>query len=250
MWISPLESLKLAVGKCDFTCCETNHLGPRGDSKMECSRPSVRFILRMMIHAKANHLFESKSFVHGRLTNALEHWWVRGLNDNEIIQKTSTVGDFERFLKWDRDIDKEFWDREGVSMLFYAVCENNLKVAKGLLDKVNQTCRKNPEERQIRIDSRISKKGFVKVGLMGSLTTLIVAMSTCSTDMVRLLLENGANAYSRDVSGTNPLMWACVSNRVDNVKFWLKEFPDWNLDDKSKFNGSSALMITIYMGTF
>ena len=29
IWISPQESLKLAVGECEFTCCETNHLGHR-----------------------------------------------------------------------------------------------------------------------------------------------------------------------------------------------------------------------------
>ena len=33
MWISSQESLKLAVGECDFTCCEMNHLAHDGKTQ-------------------------------------------------------------------------------------------------------------------------------------------------------------------------------------------------------------------------
>ena len=52
IWISPQESLKLAVGECEFTCCLTNHRS-RGDTKMKCSRRSRQaesiFVSRVVV---------------------------------------------------------------------------------------------------------------------------------------------------------------------------------------------------------
>ena len=78
-WISPLESQNLAVGECDFTCCETNHLGHRGNTKMECVRPSVYTTLRRMISAKATFLLKIKSAVYARWVKVFAHRWLRAL---------------------------------------------------------------------------------------------------------------------------------------------------------------------------
>ena len=40
----------------------------------------------------------------------------------------------------------------------------------------------------------------------------------------------------------------CTFNRVDNVKFWLKEFPDWNLEVRNKTVGGIALGLAVFMG--
>ena len=86
IWISSHESLKLAVGECDFTCCETNHSGRSGSSVMKCSRPRVREVLDRMIDAKAKHLFDTNNIVHGRWVRTLKHWWLRGLkSDCEVV---------------------------------------------------------------------------------------------------------------------------------------------------------------------
>ena len=90
IWISPQESLKLAVGECEFTCCQTNHLGPRGDSKMKCSRKNVKIVLDRMIEAKANHLFMFDNVVYGRWTRVLKHWWLRGLDESKWAQSCSS----------------------------------------------------------------------------------------------------------------------------------------------------------------
>ena len=37
-----------------------------------------------------------------------------------------------------RKMDGAFFDREGVSLLGYAVCANNLKVAKYILDEISK----------------------------------------------------------------------------------------------------------------
>jgi hypothetical protein len=73
-------------------------------------------------------------------------------------------------------------------------------------------------------------------------------MTLASLEMVRLLLESGANAYATEISGNNPLMCACTFNRVDNVKFWLNEFPDWNLEARNTTVGGVALGLAVFMG--
>ena len=37
-------------------------------------------------------------------------------------------------------------------------------------------------------------------------------------------------------------------NRVDNVKFWLNEFPDWNLEARNNSVGGIALGLALFMG--
>ena len=68
--------------------------------------------------------------------------------------------------------------------------------------------------------------------------------------MVELLLENGADAYATEDSGNNPLMCACMFNRVDNVKLWLNKFPDWNLEARNTVVGATALGLAVYAGPF
>ena len=63
IWISPQESLKLAVGECEFTCCETNHLGHSGDSKMKCSRKNVKIVLDRMMKQKVICSWRTTSYM-------------------------------------------------------------------------------------------------------------------------------------------------------------------------------------------
>ena len=120
-------------------------------------------------------------------------------------------------------MDGGFFDREGVSLLGYAVCANNLKVAKYILDEISKNFKNKYSEKQRRIESRISKEGYLHVGIPGSCTALDWSDDTLlHLRWFNLLLENGADAYATDINGNNPLMCACTFNRVDNVKFWLK----------------------------
>ena len=91
------------------------------------------------------------------------------------------------------------------------------------------------------IDSRLPRKGFTYVGIPGLCTALIGAMVVGSTDVVKILLEYGANPYLEEVNGNNPLMCACVYGRLENVKFWLKRFPGWNLERPNRVVGGVAL---------
>merc|ERR1711937_922439 len=113
-----------------------------------------------------------------------------------------------------------FFDREGVSLLVYAACADILEGAKNLLNEINKTFK--GDDRKYRIESRIRKEGFLFVGIPGSCTALIGAMTLASSAMVQLLLENGADPYVTTEGGDNALGAACSFGRYENVKFWTK----------------------------
>ena len=128
MWISSQESLKLAVGECNFTCCEMNHLARDGKTAMTCSRKNVRFVLNRMIGANANNLFDSNRVVYGRWMCVLKHWWLRSLDKEEkVANVVKTIDDMESLLNWNKEIDADFEDREGVSLLMYVMFEREAR---------------------------------------------------------------------------------------------------------------------------
>ena len=61
-------------------------------------------------------------------------------------------------------------------------------------------------------------------------------------------MYTGCNPVETDVSGNDPLMFASIFGRTDNVKFWLDRFPDWNFERKNKVAGGVALSHAVYMG--
>ena len=64
---------------------------------------------------------------------------------------------------------------------------------------------------------------------------------------MQILLENGANPYIKDRNGNDPFTCACMFNRLENVKFWLQYFPNWNLESLGKYGGT-AFGSAVYMG--
>ena len=56
--------------------------------------------------------------------------------------------------------------------------------------------------------------------------------------------------YEHDVAGNDALMMASIFGRTDNVKFWLKQYPDWDLERKNKVMGGVALGQAVYMDPF
>ena len=67
-------------------------------------------------------------------------------------------------------------------------------------------------------------------------------------EIVSLLLEYGADPQSQDIGGIDVLQFASAFGNTDNVKFWLKKFPDWDLEKKNKVVGGVALGQAVYMG--
>ena len=251
MWISSHECLKLAVGECELTCCATNHLGQDGNTQMSCIRPIAMRILKSLINSKVKDLKKRNAIVHARMITILENFWIRGLVDDESCKKAFSssssssppsssnnnndndnekqIKDLKIKLDWNSSLDGKWIDRKGVSLLSYASCMNNVKAVQGILKSI-----RNDKNRQTLIDMKLRKEGFTCVGLPGHATALIGAMVFGSTETVKILLENGANPYLTDKNGNNPLMCACVYGRLNNVKFWMKRFKNWNLETRGK----------------
>ena len=76
------------------------------------------------------------------------------------------------------------------------------------------------------INLRISKKGYPFVGIPGSCTALIGAMTVGSADVASVLLENGADPYITDNAKNDPFTLSCMFGRIKNAKF-CERFPKW-----------------------
>ena len=244
MYISPHESLKLRVGDGEFTCCETNHRGHDGKSFMKCSRHIARDVLKTLIQVKTQDLCEQNEVVHARWLEVLQHVWIRGLvespkNENE---ESLSLARFKTILHWNSQLDGDWIDREGVSLLTYAACTNNMSLLCAVLKEIKDNLE--------LIDARLPKSGFVYVGIPGSCTALIGAMVLGSCEMVEILLNHGANPYITDVNKFDPLMCACVYRRAENVRYWLTRFPEYRINKKRGKFGSkrkSCTCVTFFL---
>ena len=74
-WVSSLEALKLAVGLCDFTCCQRNH--KFGNKIVPCDRGITREILETLIASKVEHLFKTENIKLARLFLDVLCTWAR-----------------------------------------------------------------------------------------------------------------------------------------------------------------------------
>ncbi len=237
-WISPLECQKLAVGTSSFGCCETNHTVIK-----KCRRPVSLELLDRLIEERARSLFEKRRHEVARMMICLKKWWLRGLDFKH--QKVSNVKTFKNILRWKSPDDNEWFDRCDFPVLLYASLNDQRNVVKELLENISE---ENKNLRTKYLCSRIPKSGLSTLGFTGHTSALHCAMAGASYEVVVLLLQHGADPYDSDIAGNDPLMFASIFGRTDNVKFWLKRFPDWDLERKNKVAGGVALSHAVFMG--
>ena len=141
--------------------------------------------------------------------------------------------------------DGEWFDRCGISIFMYTVASNNISVLRELLHKLSSS---EPTMYKKRLRGEVPPKGIPSLGITGKITALVTAMGFAGLECVSLLLEHGADPYESDIAGNDALMLASIFGRTDNVKFWLKRFPNWDLERKNKVVGGVALGHAVYMG--
>ena len=237
-WSSPLECQKLAIGMSTFECCANNHTAIK-----DCRRSICLQSLDEMIERRARSQFVVHRHEEARMTLCLKTWWLRGFEFNR--QKISSIEKFKNRLTWESPVDKEWFDRCEFSILLYASLNDQTHVVREILGNLPQG---NMNLRAKYLCSRIPKSGLSTLGFTGHTSALHCAMSGASEEIVALLLQHGANPYECDAAGNDPLMFASIFGRTENVKFWLKRYPDWDLERKNKVVGGVAMGQAVYMG--
>ena len=243
-WVSSLEALKLAVGLCDFTCCQRNH--KFGDKIVPCDRGITRNILERLIASKVKYLFERENIQLARLVHIMTQWWTRGPTTSSQVASCDSLTVLKSILMWDESLDGQddtmpWVDRTGISILVYAMGINNINIVREIL--------KIYESRKSHLLAwRFPEEGVVEVGIPGHSTCLYGAMCFASEDIVVALLEAGADVKSVDVMGNDVLIAACGIGRLDNVKMWLTRYTNWNINTQNTRFGSTALGNCLNMG--
>ena len=160
---------------------------------------------------------------------------------------TENVKDFRTSLDWSATLDGTWFDRGGISILFYAIVSKDVRIVKTLLKGLNEVT--SEKERTRRLISAVPQNGFVQAGITGKMNALSIAMFMSTPEIVEMLLDRGFDPMLADRAGNHPFLFACISNRIDNVKYWLKRFPAWNLEAPNAFVGGVALGCAVYVSS-
>ena len=235
-WVSTLDTLSLAVGTSDFTCCQRNHIF--GDKVVPCDRGITRTILEGMIEAKVQHYFKLEQTMQARFCMCLANWWLR-VESTLSESQSESLDSFQASLRV-KISNTEWADECGVPILFYAVLQNNVGVVRELLDKESCT--------ESRLNTRLFENGIVEFGIPSKSTILLGAMCCAGVEIVEMLLKKGADAYIEEKNGIDCLMFASTVGRAENVTFWLSRFPDWDVNRGNSLNGATALHVAVFVG--
>ena len=148
-----MDTLSLAVGTSDFTCCQRNHIF--GDKVVPCDRGITRTILEGMIETKVHHYFKLEQTMQARLCTCFANWWLR-VESTLSESQSESLDSFLASLRV-KISNTEWADEDGVPILFYAVLQNNVGIVRELLDK--KSCTKS------RLNTRLFEDGIVEFGI-------------------------------------------------------------------------------------
>ncbi len=243
-WISTLEAQKLAVGTCNFTCCQRNH--KFGNKIVPCDRGITRGILETLAHSKVKNFYKLDDIRRARLYSCNSQWWLRGDSSHET--KSSSLSELKHDLEWTNDDDEERSDKSvwidcvGLSVLVYAVMANNHNAVIQLVGKYTGT------QLSSLLAWKFGRDGVVEIGIPGESTALHLAMLLSSPDIVLALLQAGADPNDTDVMGNDSLMLACTFGRLRNIQVWCSNVSNWDVDRRNERFGSTALHLAVYLG--
>jgi ankyrin repeat protein len=239
-WVSPLECQKLAVGTSSFECCETNH------TILKCRRSLSRLILDRLIEIRVRSLFSSNNVAVARLSFCFRNYWCRGLFDESSKRSWRSLDEFKSDLRWNLSKDGVWIDRDGFSLLNYAVISGCIRVVQETLVEIEKNSDRKTRVSHMQV--RAPSGGIPELGISGRSTTLMASMAVSGPEIVSLLLDHGADPSETDTIGFDAFMIASTLGRIENVKYWLKRFPEWDVKRKNKIAGDCALSLALFQG--
>ena len=151
--------LKLTVGLCDFTCCQRNHRF--GNKIVPCDRGIAREILQTLIASKVESLYNIEKFVLARTHFCCTKFWTRVPSCSSPNQ-IETLASLKQQLKWGSldctDEQNPWLDREGISILMYAIGLDNVVL-------VNEILKLYENKRAQLLAWRVPQDGVPEVGV-------------------------------------------------------------------------------------
>ncbi len=141
-------------------------------------------------------------------------------------------------LRWQNDATElQLQKASGASLLFWAAMADDFSSVRELL---------RSESKEI---DRGLTANFPELSIWAKTTPLIVAMAWARWALVEALLEAGAKPTLSDSQQKDALMWAALAGNEENIRGWIKRYPDWNLERREAEVGMTALHLAVVVGS-
>jgi len=237
-FIHPFDCLWLQVGKGRFTCCDLGHELPDG-RVMPCDKERVRNVLEDMLKAKVKRLSRLGKRHEMRYFLMLRRRLLEGLPLPSLCHawsgnSTAALASLRLRLKWTEE-DDQLVSKGNPTLLLWACTADDLGAVKELL---STTERKS-------FDATLWQHYPHLPGMLKGLTPLMAAMCFGSFATVEALLEARADPKLQMSERHDALTAAIYCRNVDNVKQWLRRFPEWDLTRQVCFMGTTPLAIAV-----
>jgi len=248
------DSGKMSLSEASFSCCELGHKF-RGQT-LACDKEKVHSILRKMLQSKTHLLRFQGQFGQQLWWSAMQEVVFWGLpeakkehmprlnktlakilekQEGAVLEARSTgraVDVLAARLNWDLTDDARR-HRSGISLLTLAAMADDASAVRELTAGTHQAD-PNLELKELGMELPYMNTGV---------TPVMLAMASAKTETIAALLDARADPYHQDCKSLDAFQIACCRGRVDNVKFWLARFPDWQLERKATDIGLDAAAI-------
>ena len=230
-----------------------------GNGKVPCDKIAIERVLALLIEAKLYLLKAEKRWFELRCYATSQNRYFKGLKDARgerrgsvldgqlarrtpglmvINRRMAGLAALKERLAWrDDDTERKETGTNGASLLFWAVMANDVSSVGELL---HAGC---------KFVNRGLAKNVPEFTMWKKMTPLHVGMGFACWEVVKLLLDGGADPMASDARGQDALMWASVFGNDANICSWMERFPDWNLERREVDIGMTALHFAAISGT-
>jgi len=144
-------------------------------------------------------------------------------------------------LAFDCDFSDYDRDEGGMTLLMWAAALRNASAARALILSAPH---------RSYVDLKLGKRGIPLIAIAGFTTALHLAcMTTNNFDLVKILVNAGANAHALDILGWDCLMHATTRGELSIVRYILERFPGWNLERREFTQGCTVLHLALGRGS-